>query len=56
MIKTNTVIGISIITIAINKDKNAPIFQICDFGIVGDLFEVIPTMIESINEKHFLEI
>ncbi len=42
--------------IAINKDKNAPIFEICDFGIVGDLFEVIPAMIEAIKEKHFLEI
>lgn len=42
--------------IAINKDKNAPIFEICDFGIVGDLFEVIPAMIEAIDEKHFLEI
>lgn len=42
--------------IAINKDKNAPIFEICDFGIVGDLFEVIPAMIEAVKEKHHLEI
>jgi electron transfer flavoprotein alpha subunit len=42
--------------VAINKDKNAPIFEICDLGIVGDLYEVIPTMIEAIDEKHFLEI
>ncbi|HAQ40222.1 MAG TPA: electron transfer flavoprotein subunit alpha [Clostridiales bacterium] len=42
--------------IAINRDKNAPIFEICDFGIVGDLFEVVPAMIEAIKEKHYLEI
>ncbi len=37
--------------IAINKDPNAPIFKICNYGIVGDLYEVIPAMIEAIDKK-----
>jgi electron transfer flavoprotein alpha subunit len=37
--------------LAINKDATAPIFKVCDFGIVGDLYEVIPAMIEAINKK-----
>jgi electron transfer flavoprotein alpha subunit len=37
--------------IAINKDPEAPIFEITDFGIVGDLFAVIPQLLEEIG-KH----
>ena len=37
--------------IAINKDKNAPIFKIAHYGIVGDLYEVIPALIEQIKNK-----
>ncbi|WP_181148062.1 electron transfer flavoprotein subunit alpha/FixB family protein [Arthrobacter sp. MYb213] len=37
--------------VAINRDENAPIFSIADFGIVGDLFQILPQLTEQIQAK-----
>jgi electron transfer flavoprotein alpha subunit len=38
------------VVVAINKDPEAPIFSKCDFGIVGDLFEVVPAITAEIEK------
>ncbi|MEO6958353.1 MAG: electron transfer flavoprotein subunit alpha/FixB family protein, partial [Antricoccus sp.] len=36
--------------IAVNKDSEAPIFELADFGVIGDLFKVVPQATEEVKK------
>ena len=39
------------VVVAINNDPDAPIFKVCDFGILGDALEILPVLIEKLREQ-----
>jgi electron transfer flavoprotein alpha subunit len=39
------------VIVAVNKDAESPVFEIADFGVVGDLFKVLPQATEEIKKR-----
>ena len=37
--------------VAVNKDAEAPIFELADFGVVGDLFKIVPQAAEEVSKR-----
>jgi electron transfer flavoprotein alpha subunit len=38
------------VIVAVNRDKDAPIFKVADYGIVGDVLEVLPVLTQAVRE------